>query len=76
MKKRSIWSKMVKMLISLLVILLMLAGCGARKTVTCDGCGKQLQIKANSNMDDSWIIYCDACNKEFFGEDGLVPKQP
>lgn len=76
MKKRSIWSKMAKMLISLLVIFLMLAGCGARKTVTCDGCGKQLQIKANSNMDDSWIIYCDACNKEFFCEDGLVPKQP
>ena len=62
----------IKFLILSLVALLLLTGCGEKKAVTCDGCGKTIEIEANSNMDDSWIVYCDGCYTEFFGEDGLV----
>lgn len=65
--------KAIAILLLLALSVSLLAGCWAKKTVICDGCGKQLQISEKSNMDDSWIIYCDACNKEFFGEDGLIP---
>lgn len=61
----------VKILIALLAALLLI-GCGKTKTVTCDGCGKEQEIEAKSNMDDGWIIYCEECQVEFFGEDGLV----
>lgn len=73
MKKSTMWVKTVSILIALPVVFSMLAGCGATKTVTCDGCGKPQEIEADSNMDDSWIIYCDECYTEFFGEEGLVP---
>ncbi|MBR5126178.1 MAG: hypothetical protein IKU68_05535 [Oscillospiraceae bacterium] len=52
-----------KLLIALLAVLL-LSGCGETKTITCDGCGKTQQIKASSNMDDSWIIYCEECEPQ------------
>lgn len=62
-----------RMFLLALAALLTLAGCAEEtKTVICDGCGKELTIDADSNMDDSWIIYCHDCEIEFFGEDGLV----
>lgn len=42
---------------------LLLAACGKTKTVTCDNCGKTVRIAANSEMDDSWIIFCSDCEK-------------
>ena len=59
---------------TLLAALLLLTGCGETKTVTCDGCGKAVEIKADSNMDDSWIVFCGECETDLFGEDGLIPK--
>lgn len=61
-----------KLLLILLAAFLLLTGCGETRTVTCDGCGETLEIEADSNMDDSWIIYCEECQVEFFGEDGLI----
>lgn len=61
----------VKYLIVLLITLLLLTGCAETRTVSCDGCGQPQQVEAGSNMDDSWIVYCDECYKEFFG-DGLI----
>lgn len=57
------------------LICALLSGCGETKTVTCDRCGEPQRVQASSNMDDSWIIYCADCEKELFGEEGLVPKE-
>lgn len=63
---------MKKLLCLLLVavMLMSLAGCG--RVVTCDGCGKEVQVKKNSNITDEWIVYCKDCELELFGEDGLI----
>lgn len=53
-------------------LVLLLCGCGAAKILHCDGCGKELRVKASSNMEEDWILYCDACNEEFFGDDPLL----
>ena len=56
---------MKKVIIFLLaaVMLLGLTGCGT-KTLHCDGCGKEVQVKKSSNMEESWLVYCEECNKE------------
>lgn len=50
-----------KLLIALLAVVALLSGCGETKTITCDSCGKTQEVKADSRMDDSWIIYCEDC---------------
>lgn len=62
-----------KMLCLLLVLvwILTLAACSS-KTVTCDGCGTEIQLPADSNITDEWIVYCKTCELELFGEDGVV----
>lgn len=64
-----------KIMVLLLTVALLLSGCGKAKTVSCDRCGEPQKVKASSNVDDSWIIYCTDCEKELFGEEGLVPKE-
>ena len=65
---------MKKLLCLLLVAvtLLTLVGCGQKRTVICDGCGAEIQVKAKSNITDEWIVYCEKCETELFGEDGLI----
>ena len=57
---------MKKILLALLLALSLLAlsACGEKRIVHCDGCGKELQVNANSNMDEDWIILCEDCQKE------------
>lgn len=45
----------------ILTALLALAGCGEKKTLRCDHCGADVQVAANSEMTDDWIIYCEEC---------------
>ena len=55
----------MKKIIALMMIFAMLlafAGCGEKKNLTCDHCGKDVQVVADSEMNDEWIIYCDECN--------------
>ena len=59
-----------KLLILLLAVLLLLTACGKTRTIACDGCGKQQEIKASSNMDDSWIIYCRECEDQLMDKNG------
>ena len=67
---------MKKMLCLLLALVLMLTlvACGKR-IVTCDHCGKDVEVQAKSNITDEWILYCSECEVELFGEDGLVPAE-
>ena len=66
---------MKKKLCLILAFVLMLSvfvGCGKMKTLKCDGCGTEVEVKESSNMTDEWIIYCEKCNEEFFGDDPLL----
>ena len=61
---------MKKRLIALVLAVLMLltlTACGAGKILHCDHCGCEVKVKANSNMEEDWIIYCGPCNEELFG---------
>ena len=55
----------------------LLAGCGEKKIVHCDGCGKECKIAADSPMEEDWIIYCSDCEKKLgldkVVQDGDVP---
>ena len=43
------------------VLVLGLVACG-KKTLHCDGCGKE--VSADSNMDESWSIFCADCEPD------------
>ena len=52
-------------LISALVCaLLMAAGCAATKLLHCDRCGADVHVPANSNLEEDWLIFCNACSDE------------
>ena len=57
---------MKRFLILLLVfgMLLILSSCGKTRTVTCDRCGTDIEVKADSNITDDWIVFCPACEAE------------
>ena len=59
--------KKIVVFLLLTVMLLGLAGC-ATKTLHCDGCGAEVKVEESSNMDESWLVYCEACNKEIEAE--------
>ncbi|MBR3869499.1 MAG: hypothetical protein IKM66_09325 [Clostridia bacterium] len=67
----------MKNFIALLMIFAMLfafAGCGEKKILRCDNCGADVQVDADSNMDDSWSIYCGTCNVKL-GFDTLISEE-
>lgn len=64
--------KKIICLLLALVLMLTLIACGKEKVVTCDHCGNQIDLPANSNITDEWIVYCKTCETELFGEDGLI----
>ena len=62
------------LLILTLAMIFSFAGCGEKKTLRCDHCGADVQVAADSEMTDDWIIYCDECNVKF-GFDTLVSEE-
>lgn len=64
--------KKVLCLILAVSVLFALAGCVKTKTLHCDYCNKEVEVKENSNMDEEWIIYCEECNEELFGNDPVL----
>lgn len=54
---------MKKLTVALLSVLLaaLLLACG-KVTLHCDLCGKEL--KADSKMDESWIVFCEECEPD------------
>jgi hypothetical protein len=65
---------MKKRLCLLLALMLMLTmfACGKAKIVTCDHCGEEIKLPSGSDITDEWIVYCETCELELFGEDGLI----
>ena len=56
--------KAIYVIVAIGTMLILLIGCGEKKTLICDGCGKEVSVKADSNITDSWIIFCSQCEKE------------
>ena len=54
------------------VLLLCFAGCGETKMLHCDKCGKEVEVQADSNMEEDWTLFCEDCHEKLFGEEGLV----
>lgn len=59
---------MIRKIISLLLIIIaltvILTGCGDKKTLHCDRCGREVEVSADSNMNESWTVYCRQCEKD------------
>ena len=55
-----------RMLVLLLVIAFVLgmAACGKTKIVHCDRCDAEIEVKADSNVEEDWIVFCADCEKE------------
>ena len=67
--------KRLFVLLLALCMLLALAACGgATKTLHCDGCGAEVQVDADSSMDEEWILYCEVCEKDL-GLDNIIDEK-
>jgi len=64
--------KRIIVIVSIAALLISLAACGAVKTMHCDSCGKEVQVKESSNMEEDWIIYCEECNESLFADDPIL----
>ena len=53
--------KRTLLLIVSFILLLSLASCGKGRIVHCDGCGKEIEVPAGSNMTEDWIVLCEEC---------------
>ncbi len=56
---------MKKIFIMLFVIIMLFAmsSCEEKKILHCDKCNVEVKVAADSDMDESWTIYCSDCNK-------------
>ena len=55
-----------KIIFSILAILTIFIICSCEKdtrTLSCDGCGKLVEVEADSNMTDEWILFCEECGE-------------
>lgn len=59
-------------ILMILGLIFTMVGCSATKTLHCDHCGKEAKVKASSNMEEDWIIYCEECNEKLFGDNPLL----
>ena len=39
----------------------MFVGCGKRKMLHCDECGKEVLVAESSSMEEDWLVFCDEC---------------
>lgn len=56
--------KRIVLLVLALAMALSLAGCGKEmRSVTCDKCGREISVEADSNITDEWIVFCEDCGE-------------
>lgn len=66
---------MRKIFFAFIIFSVIFSGCGEKKILHCDSCGKEIVVGVNDKMDEDWIIYCEKCNEELFGDDPLFNPQ-
>lgn len=59
-------------LIVIFCVVFVMTGCVETKTLHCDRCNKEISVKQSSDMEEDWIIYCNACNEELFSDDPIL----
>ena len=59
-------------IVTLAIMLFVMTGCVKTRTLHCDACKKEVTVKESSDMQEDWIIYCEACNEELFGDDPIL----
>ncbi len=56
--------KKVFCLLMIVVAMFAFSACiSETKTLTCDGCGKQVEMDADSGITDEWILFCRECGE-------------
>lgn len=60
-----------KIIVFCLVMLFVanIASCGEKKVLHCDKCNAEIEVSANSNMNEEWGMLCGDCNEEVFGKE-------
>lgn len=58
--------KKLLLLALLALCVLALVGCGKTKTLHCDGCGKEVQYEADSDITEDAIILCKDCQAKLY----------
>ena len=62
--------KKISVLLAILLVMLCASSCTKEmKKLTCDGCGKEVEVEKSSNMEEEWIILCEDCQPEIEFED-------
>ena len=56
--------KRILLTVLALALLAMLCGCGKKKILHCDGCGREVRVEASSNMEEDWIVFCKECERD------------
>ena len=56
----------------MILVLTLFGACGQAKILHCDHCGAEVKVRESSNMEEDWIIYCETCNAELFGDDPIL----
>lgn len=60
------------LMLGVLMILCLFAGCRGTKTVHCDHCGDEIVLSATDKIEEDWIVFCKTCEEELFGENPVV----
>ena len=54
--------KKIILIMAILSCILCLTACSGKKIqLTCDGCGKAVDVDADSGMEEDWIVFCEEC---------------
>ena len=64
--------KLIAALLGTIVVLLALTACGETKIVHCDHCGAEILLDADDKITEDWILFCEACEEELFGDNPVV----
>ena len=49
--------------VAILLLAFCITSCGEKKELICDSCGKTVEVAADSNMTDEWILFCKECGE-------------
>ena len=63
--------KKFSLMLLVLALFACMTGCGKTKVLHCDNCKKEVEVEESSNMEEDWILYCEECNEELFGDNPI-----